>query len=830
LKCLRKAPAARYGSAQDLADDLGRFLVGEPIRARPIGAGERLWKWTRRRPARALLIALAAASVPLLFFLAWYTERRVSEARSQAALEEQARQADKRIADAELLAAEQQRELQLHQVRQQRVQYPSSGWRDRSLDLIRRAAQVRPDIHLRNQAAATLAGLDARLVSTIEQPGIAAVAFDAAGRRLLFGSRDPGGARLTDLDSLPPPIPYPLHLPYQEDWLQHASPRAKPAPGKPLAFRADGTPLHLELARQDCRWSLRLWDVGHKKLLSTLERSVAEPSEFRTAALSPDGAYVSAAALGPDPDRQGWITVWDAHSGHQIIEFTCRAADLAFSPDHRLLAAGDENGEIHLWALPQGEEVGMLVGERSPILALAFDRNPRRSGGKEKKSAAVCDWLLATGHAGGTVTIWDLEMRSAKAYCRGSDRDVHALAFSPDGALLATAGWGVARFWDVATGRLLLNWSLRRGMTCLAFSSDGRRLAVGFLPHYLHKGGIDVLHVEHGRGLQLLHGLAGAVARVCYSPDGHYLAALSHNWQAAVWDLRSGRLCQVFNTPHGHLASNAALAFSPDNVYFAFCAGEQAKLWDAVNGQELRTWKLPPGLVDRMAFHPSGRLLLFRAETQDGQRYPLSDAPYSQHPRVCRLRDLLGAEPARPLAEIAELNAHVFFTEASLDGSIFAVQGMYDGPKRKRFLVKVFDGPTGKELWSREVFMGDNGGRLVIDPSGGVLAYRANTVDSSQATLVRASTGEPYDFCADIPYALSPQARYWVTAEDACRLFRLGEQTPLIGLGIDKPMISEEARFNRAGTQLAWGNTDGTVTVCDLEQVRRRLEELGLGW
>jgi tetratricopeptide (TPR) repeat protein len=63
LKCLDKDARRRYPSAQALADDLGRFLGGRPIRARPVSRGERLMKWARRQPALAALLVVGALSV-----------------------------------------------------------------------------------------------------------------------------------------------------------------------------------------------------------------------------------------------------------------------------------------------------------------------------------------------------------------------------------------------------------------------------------------------------------------------------------------------------------------------------------------------------------------------------------------------------------------------------------------------------------------------------------------------------------------------------------------------------------------------------------------------
>jgi tetratricopeptide (TPR) repeat protein len=98
LKCLHKQPPRRYASAEDLANDLRRFLGGKPIRARPIGPGERAVKWARRRPATAALVGFCAIALGVSLWFNGYLHRAVRAAQADE-------QAARRDAEAAKLAA-----------------------------------------------------------------------------------------------------------------------------------------------------------------------------------------------------------------------------------------------------------------------------------------------------------------------------------------------------------------------------------------------------------------------------------------------------------------------------------------------------------------------------------------------------------------------------------------------------------------------------------------------------------------------------------------------------------------------------------------------------
>src|SRR5262245_55993040 len=127
LKCLEREPARRYGSAEALADDLERWLRGEPILARPASAREQLTKWAKRRPGVAALLGVAAALLlAVLGVLAWGWQQADDKAGAQAtartAAEEKADAEEKARVAAQKEAAAEKRRAEEARQRERTVQ------------------------------------------------------------------------------------------------------------------------------------------------------------------------------------------------------------------------------------------------------------------------------------------------------------------------------------------------------------------------------------------------------------------------------------------------------------------------------------------------------------------------------------------------------------------------------------------------------------------------------------------------------------------------------------------------------------------------------------
>jgi WD40 repeat protein/serine/threonine protein kinase len=398
---------------------------------------------------------------------------------------------------------------------------------------------------------------------------INAIAFSPDGTRIATGSLD-GPIGVWNADNGKP-----IHV-----LRGHAMPVFE------VAFAADGT--KLLSAGQDA--TVKLWDLTSEPgvRLLQLETSGAPVSALDPAAESAPASgvrWVGGVAFGPTGHELAAagtdhaIAFWDATTGR--LKRTLRAPwetaiALAYSPDGSWLASAGTDRSVRIWNLgtsaqpvlvsdpvegsssvtfsPDGKTLAKGGGDWPRVIQEPMDKVPPAEG--QARAIRICD--AATG----------ISIRSL----HGHTGSIHAVAFSPDGTKLASAGSDQdVRIWSVATGEVSMHLGGHSGaVLCLAFSPDGKTLASAGSDHTICCWDMATGHLIHK-----LAGHANWVMGVAFSPDGTRLASAGADQSVRVWDPAQGRELLSLRGPRDRVHG---VAFCPDGTRLA-AASADGHVW-----------------------------------------------------------------------------------------------------------------------------------------------------------------------------------------------------------------------------------------------------------
>jgi WD40 repeat protein/serine/threonine protein kinase len=579
LKTIAKEPADRYETAGELAADLRQFLDDKPIAARPIGPIERAWRWCRRNPSIAGLaaaVAMLLVSAVVILSISNARIRDESSARKIALGEREAALAEKTAALRSLATSE-----SLAQRRFYAAQMNLAG-----------------QAYERGQLARVL-DLLGSLKPHPDEPDLRGFEWSYLWNEIhsgLHGSFTQRGGEI---------------------WC--------------MAFSPDGTTLAVG-GDDGNRGAVKLWDVATCKLRAEL---VDNEDTVHGAEFSPDGVFL---AVG---SAEGLVRVWRLADQTVTARVNLKriVRSLRWSRDGRLIAAGCENGLVHVIDGTSFEVKESIQGIGGPVLGLAFS-----ASGKRLASAA------AWGDRGMRTVIHDVSTSPARLVCDMEKRFVTDA--SPVNNMVASYESGVLHVWDPESGTDHMRIAASAGwMNRVRFSPDGRRLATaGFddrlatvwdsetakpIVQYPHASAVQVVAFDPTQRFWASASIDGEVKIWHYDrPD--YDATIEHesriDWifaapltgeliltggfPAEARDLETGQLREVPAVRNIRAISNdgnVIITAAPDTDPQR---SSTIQVWDARSGTIRLSWELPdaaPVFAECIALSVDGRLLATRS-------------------------------------------------------------------------------------------------------------------------------------------------------------------------------------------------------------------------
>ena len=321
---------------------------------------------------------------------------------------------------------------------------------------------------------------------------------------------------------------------------------------------------------------------------------------------------------------------------------------VAFSPDGALLACSTYD-QLYVWDVAQRQPV---FDRQMPAHSLAF--SPDSST------------LVAAGH---DIIFLDARTGQQQAMLKGHPQGTTCVAFSPDGALLASGGMdGVVRIGSLTTRRLVSKLDHPAPVRGLAFSPDGARLATaswgsGDEPK-------QIILWDAASSEQQLSLPCTKEKNLCFSPDGARLAV-----DGKIFDLAEQRVIHDF--------SERQAVFSPDGHIIATCHNSftTVGLWDAHSGEKLHVLRGHGEPVWHIAFNAAGTLLASGGGAMSAGALLRGEAEEARTDNSMRLWGV--PEPVskplrpgtRPLKELGKADSHRDRHEST---PLKPVQGLLD--------------------------------------------------------------------------------------------------------------------------------------------------------
>ena len=680
LKCMEKLPRQRYSSAEAMAEDLERWLRGEPILARAVTPLKRLSKWARRKPrVAALVLSLQVVALAGLAGILWMNARSAAIAR-----ESHLRLLRMHVATGNRLV-------------EQKDHFEGLLWLTDALRM-EDSDPVRIENH-RYRIGAVLRHSPRLEQVLFHGEWIVGLAFSPDGNRVLTGGSD-RTARVWDTRTGELVLPL----------MTHAS---RVEVGQ---FSADGK----RLLTMDRGGAARVWDAATGAPITP----PMTPDDFNSSAIETSVRKLTACArFSPEGDRvlTAWGSkaahLWDAANGRHLLALPHKGIvnHAEFSPDGRYIVTSGSDQMARVWNGRTGQPVASPLAHDQFVAWANFSSNGRK---------------LLTVSGRKAVHLWDWSAGRELVPRMMHGDVVFQACFSPDGRQVLTAGWDMtARIWDAATGLGTARFYHPAGLDGAVFSPDGRRIATACFD-----GSARVWDVE--RSDQPLACLpAGApVEGVSFSPDGQRLAVASWNGTLHLWNLlEEGSLLRTFQQPKVVLAQ-----FNVDGSrILAMSTGESrsVRAWDTATGTALGPPLDQPGPVRTANFSRDGKSALTAsddgtARLQDvvsGQDLipplqhpaPVSDAVFSRDEQsiitACDDRQVRVWERTTGKARLTLAHPYeVTSLAVSPMGSLLAT-GCRDGS------VRVWDTVTGKNVAPpmtnsgavMQVRFSDDGERLV---------------------------------------------------------------------------------------------------------------------